>query len=197
MASPEHIVPSEGGRQTWTCAHGQQGSHFQAGVHKMILPGPKYLVWKPLACSILRRAGGFGLATSLFLLDLNFKILRTSQTFTKVFLMYRRFLRRRGWIVRPLCIGCSINQWFQGDGLQRKAHLAPLSRKHYTSLRLTLGQVLELARLDLDNGTALASHMGVMLSRRIQQLLYRWKSKLSGNERAILRIYIIIAIRKA
>lgn len=144
-----------------------RGDTFRLELIKRNLPID--LVWKPIACSFLKWTGDFGLwTTHCFYWISPLGILRTSQTFIKVFLMCGLFLRRKQGTVQPLCTGCSMSQWFHRDGLHRKAHSRQMSKV------INLGQVLELAGPDLDNAAAPASHMGMRLSRLIQQLLGRW-----------------------
>ena len=145
---------------------------FRLEFIRRFLTGPKDLVWKPLACSILRHFGEHGLDTSLFLLDLSPCVFNNIPDFYRsVFNVWSLFKKER--VVCPASLYWLLNEPVVAGGrLSRHGTFRPTFHGMFCKSKAkTLGQVVELAGPDLKDAAALTGQMGVRSMRLVQQAL--------------------------
>ena len=156
---------------------------FRLEFIKRFLTGPKDLVWKPLACSISRRVGEYGLDATLFLLDLSPCVFNNIPDFYRsVFNVWTLFKKER--IVCPALLYWLLNEpVLSGGRFSRHATFGPTFQRMFIKSKVTtLGQVVELAGPDLEDAAALAEQIGMRSLRLVQQALDHWRQQLTGNE---------------
>ncbi len=167
-----------------------RGATFRFQFVQRFLCGPKDLVWRPLACTILNKLGGLGLDRTLFLMDL--RQLNTSglpSFYRGLFKVWNLFKKERTehhsslyWLLQEPVV--------YGTRLSATGQIGPsLLREFCMSNVVTLGHVIQFAGANMDNALFLVSHLKMHSVRVIASLLKKWKEALTDSECTLLNLY--------
>ncbi len=167
-----------------------RGAAFRLQFIQRFLVGPRDLVWRPLARTILSRDGISGLAESLFLMDLStHKLHNLPKFYQGLFTVWGMFHKQRStdsesllWLLKePVVYGTRFNV---------EDTMGPFMMRLFVSTgTVTLGHVVNLCGPNFFNAASLASHVGVRSIRVIDQLLSTWKCKFTKTELSLLTDY--------
>lgn len=157
---------------------------FRLQFLQRLLKGPEVLVWRPLAISILQRAGELGL--SLFLTDGSRPMSPSLPPFYRSLLSVWSVLKKQRqantvslcWLLKePLLHGSLTCPDWAGPALCGRFSTVGIH---------TLGHLLERAGPQLNNSVELAGHLGLKSSRTVDRLLAHWNQQLTGKARILL-----------
>ncbi len=129
-----------------------RGATFRFQFVQRFLCGPKDLVWRPLACTILNKLGGLGLDRTLFLMDL--RQLNTSglpSFYRGLFKVWNLFKKERTehhsslyWLLQEPVV--------YGTRLGATCQIGPSRLRQFCmSNVVTLGHVIQFAGANMDN----------------------------------------------
>ncbi len=183
------FLPKEGGGQGLTHL-ASRGAAFRLQFIQRFLVGPKDLVGRPLARTILSRGRISGLAESLFLMDLStHKLHNLPKFYQGLFTVWGMFHKQRStdseslmWLLKePVVYGTRFNV---------EDTTGPFMMQLFVSTgTVTLGHVANLCGPNFFNTVSLASHVGVKSIKIIDQLLSICKCKLTKTELSLLIDY--------
>lgn len=167
-----------------------RGAAFRLQFVQRLLYGPRDLVWRPLAHTVLQQFSGLGLHDSLFLMDLKTVKFKAVPPFYRgVFTVWKMLVKERltrndslHWLLQePVVYGGHLDTpCWAGSALMKMFCRAGV---------LTFGSVVNIAGPNLDNAAALASSLGVRSVRIVSKLLEHWKHRLTGHECLLLNDY--------
>ncbi|KAK3513324.1 hypothetical protein QTP70_012371 [Hemibagrus guttatus] len=156
-----HLPKEEGGQGLVQLASRTAAFHLQ--FLQRLLTGPKDLIWRPVAHGLLHKVRGLGLD---------------------------RTLKQNK--------GCGTLHWLlekpliHGGRLDISGVTAPaLSRAFISSRVVTLRELVNIAGTDLSRAEDLVVRLGLRSLRVVNQLLHRWRTVLTSEERVQLMDYQI------
>ncbi|KAI5109438.1 NACHT, LRR and PYD domains-containing protein 3 [Silurus meridionalis] len=173
------------------CADEEEGGHglvqlsrraaaFRLQFILKLLTGPRDLVWRATASALLRTVGGLGLDRALFLMD-------TKMLDVSGLPMFYRGKQNKGcqtlhWLLEePLVYGRRLNI--------SSVTVPALTRSLVSSGIMTLRKLVNITGSELSKAEDLAARMGLRSLRVVNQLLHRWRSALTSEERVQLMDY--------
>ncbi|KAI4891756.1 hypothetical protein NFI96_021962 [Prochilodus magdalenae] len=152
---------------------------FRLQLIDRLLTGPESIVWRIPVSRVLQTVEGLGLDRALFLLD-------TRTLYKELFKIWELFILHRE--------SCSSLHWLLEEPLVDIAHLDISSQTSHDLSRILiaagvtkLGQLVGLAGPELTNAENFAAQLGMRSLRVVSQLLYRWSSVLTSDERLLLK----------
>ncbi|KAI4888926.1 hypothetical protein NFI96_005927 [Prochilodus magdalenae] len=163
---------------------------FRLQFVQKFLTGSTDLVWRGVACTILRRIDGLGLDTGLFLMDYKqLHLSGVSPFYRGLFKVWGLFKSRRMedstslfWLLEePLIKGARLD--VAGDD-------APgLTRVLCASRTVKLQNLVDVSGPGLDDIQAVASLLGQRSLRHTETILVSWKDRLTSDELSLLQDY--------
>ena len=154
------------------------------------LIGPRDVVWRELASSILKKTSGLGLDTALFLMNSKVLNLRALPPFYKALFKVWDLFK---W--KTLEPTCSLHWLLEeplinGARLDVQCNTTPgLNSMLCTAKAITLRKIVDIAGPDLSNTTAVASYLGLRSLRQTKNILNMWVEKLTEDELTMLQEY--------
>lgn len=167
---------------------GSRGAAFRLQFIQRLLYGPANLVWRPLACAILQRAGGLGLDASIFLMDYKGPTLSGLPVFYNGLLRAWSFLKRcragsatsTFWLLEePLVYGSRLDVCCEA--------LPQLTELLCASKTVKLRQAVGTAGRELDQVGDFGTRLRVRSGRYTSKVLLGWRQALTDVERQLLR----------
>lgn len=166
-----------------------RGATFRLQFIQRLLTGPEDLVWRNVAVSILRRAGGLGLDFSLFLMDSNRIPLNGLTPFYKGIFLWSFFEKRR------VVSGSSLfwlleEQTVFGARLDVSNEIAfGFENVMCTSKKVKLCDLIAEGGTDLNNSQGVASGLKLKSERLARKFLKVLKQRLTMEENFLLVRY--------
>ncbi|KAK3533832.1 hypothetical protein QTP70_032693 [Hemibagrus guttatus] len=162
---------------------------FRLQFIQRLLTGPRDLVWRAAASGLLHTVKGLGLDRALFLMD-------TKMLDISGLPMFYRGLFKIWNVFKKQNKGCRSVHWLLEEPLVYGGRLdisgvtvPALSRTLVSSGIVTLRELVNVAGSDLSRAEDLAARMGLRSRRVVNQLLHRWRSALTSEERVQLMDY--------
>ncbi|KAK3557975.1 hypothetical protein QTP86_005636 [Hemibagrus guttatus] len=182
-----HLPKEEGGQGLVQLS--SRAAAFRLQFIQRFLTGPRDLVWRAAASGLLRTVKGLGLDRALFLMDTKMLDISGLPMFYRglfkiwnVFKKQNKGYRTVHWLLEePLVYGGRLDI----SGVTVPA----LSRTLIFSGIVTLRELVNVAGSDLSRAEDLAARMGLRSQRVVNQLLHRWRSALTSEERVQLMDY--------
>ncbi|KAK3538386.1 hypothetical protein QTP86_001553 [Hemibagrus guttatus] len=182
-----HLPKEEGGQGLVQLS--SRAAAFRLQFIQRLLTGPRDLVWRAAASGLLHTVKGLGLDRALFLMDTKMLDISGLPMFYRglfkiwnVFKKQNKGCRTVHWLLeRPLVYGGRLDI----SGVTVPA----LSRTLVSSGIVTLRELVNVAGSDLSRAEDLAARMGLRSRRVVNQLLHRWRSALTSEERVQLMDY--------
>ncbi|KAK3515326.1 hypothetical protein QTP70_014607, partial [Hemibagrus guttatus] len=182
-----HLPKEEGGQGLVQLS--SRAAAFRLQFIQRLLTGPRDLVWRAAASGLLRTVKGLGLDRALFLMD-------TKMLDISGLPMFYRGLFKIWNVFKKQNKGCRTVHWLLEEPLVYGGRLdisgvtvpAP-SRTLVSSGIVTLRELVNVAGSDLSRAEDLAARMGLRSRRVVNQLLHRWRSALTSEERVQLMDY--------
>ncbi|KAK3522473.1 hypothetical protein QTP86_013341 [Hemibagrus guttatus] len=182
-----HLPKEEGGQGLVQLS--SRAAAFRLQFIQRLLTGPRDLVWRAAASGLLRTVKGLGLDRALFLMD-------TKMLDISGLPMFYRGLFKIWNVFKKQNKGCRTAHWLLEEPLVYGGRLdisgvtvpAP-SRTLVSSGIVTLRELVNVAGSDLSRAEDLAARMGLRSQRVVHQLLHRWRSALTSEERVQLMDY--------
>ncbi|KAK3544078.1 hypothetical protein QTP86_001147 [Hemibagrus guttatus] len=179
-----HLPKEEGGQGLVQLS--SRAAAFRLQFIQRLLTGPRDLVWRAAASGLLRTVKGLGLDRALFLMD-------TKMLDISGLPMFYRGLFKIWNIFKKQNKGCQTVHWLLEEPLVYGGRLdisgvtvPALSRTLVSSGIVTLRELVNVAGSDLSRAEDLAARMGLRSRRVVNQLLHRWRSALTSEERVQL-----------
>lgn len=126
------FLPKEEGGQGLVHIESRVATFRVQFIQKYLTTACKYLVWKDVASTILRRVNGLGIDAALFFMDVNF--LNLSELSPKGFLKLEIFLNEKCLSLLFLCTGCWKNLFLVGLGWTYRTAQHQASPTHCVAL---------------------------------------------------------------
>ncbi|KAK3506859.1 hypothetical protein QTP70_029532, partial [Hemibagrus guttatus] len=182
-----HLLKEEGGQGLVQLS--SRAAAFRLQFIQRLLTGPRNLVWRAAASGLLRTVKGLGLDRALFLMDTKMLDISGLPMFYRglfkiwnVFKKQNKGYRTVHWLLEePLVYGGRLDI----SGVTVPA----LSRTLISSGIMMLRELVNVAGTDLSRAEDLAVRMGLRSLRVVNQLLHRWRSALTSEERVQLMDY--------
>ncbi|KAK3540076.1 hypothetical protein QTP70_025391, partial [Hemibagrus guttatus] len=182
-----HLPKKEGGQGLVQLS--SRDAAFRLQFIPRLLTGPRDLVWRAAASGLLHTVKGLGLDRGLFLMDTKMLDISGLPMFYpglfkiwNVFKKQNKGYRTVHWLLEePLVYGGRLDI----SGVTVPA----LSRTLVSSGIVTLRELVNVAGADLSRAEDLAARMGLRSLRVVNQLLHRWSSALTSEERVQLMDY--------
>ncbi|KAK3524871.1 hypothetical protein QTP86_010601 [Hemibagrus guttatus] len=182
-----HLPKEEGGQGLVQLS--SRAAAFRLQFIQRLLTGPRDLVWSAAASGLLRTVKGLGLDRALFLMDTKMLDISGLPMFYRgLFKIWNVFKKQNKgyqtvhWLLEePLVYGGRLDI----SGVTVPA----LSRTFVSSGIVTLRELVNVAGSDLSRAEDLAARMGLRSLRVVNQLLHRWRSALTSEERVQLMDY--------
>ncbi len=162
---------------------------FRLQFIQRLLLGPTDFSWRATACAILRRLGGLQLDKALFLLDpLKLDFANVPIFYRNLFRVWSLFNHQRApsmnslfWLLNePIIHGARLD-------ISAGDHTFPgLNNLLCKSKTTTLSHLLKVAGPNFMNTEQVAFHLGICSTRKVVQLLTKWRSALLTEERQSL-----------
>ncbi|KAK3505685.1 hypothetical protein QTP70_020647, partial [Hemibagrus guttatus] len=182
-----HLPKEEGGQGLVQLS--SRAAAFRLQFIQRLLTGPRDLVWRAAASGLLRTVKGLGLDRALFLMD-------TKMLDISGLPMFYRGLFKIWNVFKKQNKGCRTVHWLLEEPLVYGGRLdisgvtvPALSRTLVSSGIVTLRELVNVAGSDLSRAEDLAARMGLRSRRVVNQLLHRWRSALTSEERVQLMDY--------
>ncbi|KAK3570174.1 hypothetical protein QTP86_014993 [Hemibagrus guttatus] len=182
-----HLPKEEGGQGLVQLS--SRAAAFRLQFIQRLLTGPRDLVWRAAASGLLHTVKGLGLDRALFLMDTKMLDISGLPMFYRglfkiwnVFKKQNKGYRTVHWLLEePLVYGRQLDI----SGVTVPA----LSRTLVSSGIVTLRELVNVTGSDLSRAEDLAARMGLRSLRVVNQLLHRWRSALTSEERVQLMDY--------
>ncbi|KAK3538149.1 hypothetical protein QTP70_032484, partial [Hemibagrus guttatus] len=182
-----HLPKEEGGQGLVQLS--SRAAAFRLQFIQRLLTGPRDLVWRAAASGLLHTVKGLGLDRALFLMD-------TKMLDISGLPMFYRGLFKIWNVFKKQNKGCRSVHWLLEEPLVYGGRLdisgvtvPALSRTLVSSGIVTLRELVNVAGSDLSRAEDLAARMGLRSRRVVNQLLHRWRSALTSEERVQLMDY--------
>ncbi|KAK3542572.1 hypothetical protein QTP86_030400, partial [Hemibagrus guttatus] len=182
-----HLRKEEGGQGLVQLS--SRAAAFRLQFIQRLLTGPRDLVWRAAASGLLHTVKGLGLDRALFLMD-------TKMLDISGLPMFYRGLFKIWNVFKKQNKGCRSVHWLLEEPLVYGGRLdisgvtvPALSRTLVSSGIVTLLELVNVAGSDLSRAEDLAVRMGLRSRRVVNQLLHRWRSALTSEERVQLMDY--------
>ncbi|KAK3525573.1 hypothetical protein QTP70_000457 [Hemibagrus guttatus] len=182
-----HLPKEEGGQGLVQLS--SRAAAFRLQFIQRLLTGPRDLVWRAAASGLLHTVKGLGLDRALFLMD-------TKMLDISGLPMFYRGLFKIWNVFKKQNKGCRTVHWLLEEPLVYSRRLdisgvtvPALSRTLVSSGIVTLRELVNVAGSDLSRAEDLAARMGLRSRRVVNQLLHRWSSALTSEERVQLMGY--------
>ncbi|KAK3558043.1 hypothetical protein QTP86_006421 [Hemibagrus guttatus] len=182
-----HLPKEEGGQGLVQLS--SRAAAFRLQFIQRLLTGPRDLVWRAAASGLLHTVKGLGLDRALFLMD-------TKMLDISGLPMFYRGLFKIWNVFKKQSKGCRSVHWLLEEPLVYGGRLdisgvtvPALSRTLVSSGIVTLRELVNVAGSDLSRAEDLAARMGLRSRRVVNQLLHRWRSALTSEERVQLMDY--------
>ncbi|KAK3522640.1 hypothetical protein QTP86_028630, partial [Hemibagrus guttatus] len=182
-----HLPKEEGGQGLVQLS--SRAAAFRLQFIQRLLTGPRDLVWRAAASGLLHTVKGLGLDRALFLMD-------TKMLDISGLPMFYRGLFKIWNVFKKQNKGCRSVHWLLEEPLVYGGRLdisgvtvPALSRTLVSSGIVTLRELVNVAGSDLSRAEDLAARMGLRSRRVVHQLLHRWRSALTSEERVQLMDY--------
>ncbi|KAK3519528.1 hypothetical protein QTP70_034597 [Hemibagrus guttatus] len=182
-----HLPKEEGGQGLVQLS--SRAAAFRLQFIQRLLTGPRDLVWRAAASGLLHTVKGLGLDRALFLMD-------TKMLDISGLPMFYRGLFKIWNVFKKQNKGCRSVHWLLEEPLVYGRRLdisgvtvPALSRTLISSGIVTLRELVNITGSDLSRAEDLAAHMGLRSRRVVNQLLHRWRSALTSEERVQLMDY--------
>ncbi|KAK3570656.1 hypothetical protein QTP86_024770 [Hemibagrus guttatus] len=182
-----HLPKEEGGQGLVQLS--SRAAAFRLQFIQRLLTGPGDLVWRAAASGLLHTVKGLGLDRALFLMD-------TKMLDISGLPMFYRGLFKIWNVFKKQNKGCRSVHWLLEEPLVYGGRLdisgvtvPALSRTLVSSGIVTLRELVNVAGSDLSGAEDLAARMGLRSRRVVNQLLHRWRSALTSEERVQLMDY--------
>ncbi|KAK3565809.1 hypothetical protein QTP86_015570 [Hemibagrus guttatus] len=182
-----HLPKEEGGQGLVQLS--SRAAAFRLQFIQRLLTGPRDLVWRAAASGLLHTVKGLGLDRALFLMD-------TKMLDISGLPMFYRGLFKIWNVFKKQNKGCRSVHWLLEEPLVYGGRLdisgvtvPALSRTLVSSGIVTLRELVNIAGSDLSRAEDLAARMGLRSRRVVNQLLHRWRSALTSEERVQLMDY--------
>ncbi|KAG7330683.1 hypothetical protein KOW79_006905 [Hemibagrus wyckioides] len=187
LDSTECASSAEGGQGLVQLS--SRATAFRLQFIQRLLTGPGDLVWRAAASGLLRTVQGLGLDRALFLMDTKMLDISGLPDFYRGFFKIWNCFKKQNK-------GCRTLHWPLEEPLVYSGRLdissvtiPALSRTLISSGIITLRELVNIAGSDLSRAEDLAARMGLRSLRVVNQLLHRWKSALTSEERVQLMDY--------
>ncbi|KAK3529191.1 hypothetical protein QTP70_019442, partial [Hemibagrus guttatus] len=182
-----HLPKEEGGQGLVQLS--SRAAAFRLQFIQRLLTGPRDLVWRAAASGLLHTVKGLGLDRALFLMDTKMLDISGLPMFYRglfkiwnVFKKQNKGFRSVHWLLEePLVYGGRLDI----SGVTVPA----LSRTLVSSGIVMLRELVNVAGSDLSRAEDQAARMGLRSRRVVNQLLHRWRSALTSEERVQLMDY--------
>ncbi|KAK3537054.1 hypothetical protein QTP70_000286 [Hemibagrus guttatus] len=182
-----HLPKEEGGQGLVQLS--SRAAAFRLQFIQRLLTGPRDLVWRAAASGLLHTVKGLGLDRALFLMD-------TKMLDISGLPMFYRGLFKIWNVFKKQNKGCRTVHWLLEEPLVYGGRLdisgvtvPALSRTLVSSGIVTLRELVNVAGSDLSRAEDLAVRVGLRSQRVVNQLLHRWRSALTSEERVQLMGY--------
>ncbi|KAK3510999.1 hypothetical protein QTP70_027845 [Hemibagrus guttatus] len=182
-----HLPKEEGGQGLVQLS--SRAAAFRLQFIQRLLTGPRDLVWRAAASGLLHTVKGLGLDRALFLMD-------TKMLDISGLPMFYRGLFKIWNVFKKQNKGCRSVHWLLEEPLVYGGRLdisgvtvPALSRTLVSSGIVTLWELVNVAGSDLSRAEDLAARMGLRSRHVVSQLLHRWRSALTSEERVQLMDY--------
>ncbi|KAK3550043.1 hypothetical protein QTP86_018661, partial [Hemibagrus guttatus] len=182
-----HLPKEEGGQGLVQLS--SRAAAFRLQFIQRLLTGPRDLVWRAAASGLLHTVKGLGLDRALFLMD-------TKMLDISGLPMFYRGLFKIWNVFKKQNKGCRSVHWLLEEPLVYGGRLdisgvtvPALSRTLVSSGIVTLRELVNITGSDLLRAEDLAARMGLRSRRVVNQLLHRWRSALTSEERVQLMDY--------
>ncbi|KAK3575409.1 hypothetical protein QTP86_026245, partial [Hemibagrus guttatus] len=182
-----HLPKEEGGQGLVQLS--SRAAAFRLQFIQRLLTGPRDFVWRAAASGLLRTVKGLGVDRALFLMD-------TKMLDISGLPMFYRGLFKIWNVFKKQNKGCRTVHWLLEEPLVYGGRLdisgvtvPALSRTFVSSGIVTLRELVNVAGSDLSRAEDLAARMGLRSRRVVNQLLHRWRSALTSEERVQLMDY--------
>ncbi|KAK3573134.1 hypothetical protein QTP86_014124 [Hemibagrus guttatus] len=179
-----HLPKEEGGQGLVQLS--SRAAAFRLQFIQRLLTGPRVLVWRAAASGLLCTVKGLGLDIALFLMD-------TKMLDISGLPMFYRGLFKIWNVFKKQNKGCRTVHWLLEEPLVYGGRLdisgvtvPALSRTLVSSGIVTLRELVNAVGTDLSRAEDLAACMGLRSLHVVSQLLHRWRSALTSEERVQL-----------
>ncbi|KAK3554521.1 hypothetical protein QTP70_024427 [Hemibagrus guttatus] len=179
-----HLPKEEGGQGLVQLS--SRAAAFRLQFIQRLLTGPRVLVWRAAASGLLCTVKGLGLDIALFLMD-------TKMLDISGLPMFYRGLFKIWNVFKKQNKGCRTVHWLLEEPLVYGGRLdisgvtvPALSRTLVSSGIVTLRELVNAVGSDLSRAEDLAACMGLRSLHVVSQLLHRWRSALTSEERVQL-----------
>ncbi len=162
---------------------------FRLQFIQRLLLGPTDFSWRATACAILRRLGSLQLDKALFMMDpLKLDFANVPIFYRNLFRVWSLFNHQKTpktnslfWLLnKPIIHGARLDISVDDNNFPGLNHLLCKSKT------TTLSHLVKVAGPNFMNTEQVASHLGIVSTRKVGQLLMKWQSALLIEERKSL-----------